>query len=55
MSKELLLGMVINSPRTMAEVAGGEAPTEMEAAVHMAYTAQQHIDSYEVIVKHAIS
>ena len=53
--KELLLGMTINSPRTMAEVAGGEAPTEMEAAVHMAYAAQQRIDGYEAIVKHAIS
>jgi hypothetical protein len=47
--------MTINSPRTMAEVAGGEAPTEMEAAVHMAYAAQQRIDGYEAIVKHAIS
>jgi hypothetical protein len=47
--------MTINSPRTTAEVAGREAPTEMEAVVHMAYVAQQHIDGYEAIVKHAIS
>jgi transposase InsO family protein len=53
--KELLLGMMINSPRTMAEVVGREAPTEMEVAVHMAYAAQQRIDGYEAIVKHAIS
>jgi hypothetical protein len=47
--------MTIDSPRTTVEVAGREAPTEMEAAVHMAYMAQQRIDGYEVIVKHAIS
>ena len=53
--KELLLRMMINSPRTMAEVAGREVPTEMEAVVYMAYMAQQHIDGYEAIVKHTIS
>jgi transposase InsO family protein len=55
MPKELLLRITINSPRTTAEVAGREVPTEMEAAVHMAYMAQQWIDGYKVIVKHTIS
>jgi hypothetical protein len=46
--------MAINTPRTETGVAGQGAPTETEAAVHMAYAAQQRIDGYEAIVKHAI-
>jgi transposase InsO family protein len=53
--KELLLGMAIDTPRTTTELAGEEAPTEAEAAVHMAYAAQQRVDGYEAIVKHAIN
>jgi transposase InsO family protein len=52
--KELLLGMAIDTPRTETEVAGRDEPTETEAAIHMAYTAQQRVDGYEAIVKHAI-
>jgi transposase InsO family protein len=53
--KELLLGIAINTPRTTLEAAGRSTPTAAEAAVHMAYAAQQRIDGYEAVVKHATS
>ena len=52
--KELLLGMAINTPSTDLDAAGME-PTQTEAAVHMAYAAQQRLDGYEATVKHAIA
>jgi transposase InsO family protein len=52
---ELLLGMTINTPRIATEAVGGETPTEAEAAVHMAYTAQQRVGGYKTIVRHTIS
>jgi transposase InsO family protein len=53
--KELLLGMAINTPRTEPETAAQDTPSAAEAAVHMAYAAQQRVDGYEAIVKHATS
>jgi hypothetical protein len=53
--KELLLGMAINTPRTEPEIAAHDTASATEAAVHMAYAAQQRVDGYEAIVKHAIS
>jgi transposase InsO family protein len=53
--KELLLGMAINTPRTDPEAAARDTPSAAEAMVHMAYAAQQRVDGYEAIVKHAIS
>jgi hypothetical protein len=51
--KELLLGKVINTPRTdLANSAS--APRLSDVNVHMAYVAQQRLDGYEAIVQHAI-
>ena len=52
--KELLLGIVVNTPRTEPEEATAELNMD-EAAIHMAYMAQQHLDGYEATVKHAIT
>jgi hypothetical protein len=52
--KELLLGIAMNMPRMKPK----EATVELsmgEAAVHMAYVAQQRLDGYEATVKHAIT
>jgi transposase InsO family protein len=52
--KELLLRMTINTPSTDLDTTETE-PTHTEAAVHMAYAAQQRLDRYEATVKHAIA
>jgi hypothetical protein len=52
--KELLLGIAINTPRTEPEEAAVE-PSTGKATIHIAYTVQQHLDSYEATVKHAIT
>jgi hypothetical protein len=52
--KELLLGMTINTPNTGPDAAETE-PTYAEAAIQMAYVAQQCLDGYEATVKHAIA
>jgi hypothetical protein len=52
--KELLLGIAINTPKSELEHAIRE-PTTEEAAIHMAYAAQQQLDGYEATVKHAIT
>ena len=52
--KELLLEITINTPSTGPDTTETE-PTYAEVAIHMAYVAQQHLDGYKVIVKHAIT
>jgi hypothetical protein len=52
--KELLLGITINMPKLELEHAIME-PTAEEAAIHMAYMAQQRLDRYEATVKHTIT
>jgi transposase InsO family protein len=51
--KELLLGIVINTPKSELEHAIRE-PTTEEVAIHMAYVAQQWLDGYKATVKHMI-
>ena len=52
--KELLLGLVVNTPRTPLSISSAEPlPTEVET--QMAYVAQQRLDGYEAIVRHAVS
>ena len=52
--KELLLGLVVNTPRTPLSISSAEpSPTEVET--QMAYVAQQRLDGYEAIVHHAVS
>lgn len=51
--KELLLGMVINTPKTdLANSTSVLQPSDTN--VHMAYIAQQRLDGYEATVQHAI-
>jgi hypothetical protein len=52
--KELLLGIAINMPKTGIDTAEAEVGTP-EATIHMVYAAQQRIDGYEAMVKHAIT
>jgi transposase InsO family protein len=52
--KELLLGIAINTPTTETDTAQLE-PSAHEAAIHMAYAAQQRLDGYETTVKDAIT
>ena len=52
--KELLLGLVVNTPPTPLSISSAELlPTEVET--QMAYIAQQRLDGYEAIVRHAVS
>ena len=50
--KELLLGLVVNTPPTPASIAITET-TEDDAMVHVKYVAQQHLDAYDETVRHA--
>lgn len=50
--KELLLGTIINTARTPVDTATSEL-TAREAATHIAYVAQQQLDGYEAILRHA--
>jgi hypothetical protein len=52
--KELLLGIAINTPRTELERATTETPAA-DTLTHITYVAQQHLDGYEAIIKHAIT
>ena len=52
--KELLLGLVVNTPRTPLSISSAE-PLPMEVETQMAYVAQQRLDRYEAIVHHAVS
>jgi hypothetical protein len=49
--KELLLWIAINTPKTEPEAAS-EEPSAREAAIHMAYAAQQRLDGYEATTRH---
>ena len=52
--KELLLSLVVNTPPTPLSISSAELlPTEVET--QMAYIAQQRLDGYEAIVRHAVS
>lgn len=52
--KELLMGLVVNTPRTPVQVA--VAPLELEdVALQMAYASQQRLDGYAQIVDHAVA
>ena len=51
--KELLLGLVIDTKRTPLTHSVTEV-SQTDAAVHMAYVAQQHLDGYDEAVQHAI-
>jgi len=52
--KELLLGLVVNTPPTPLSISGLEL-TPKECETQMAYVAQQRLDGYEAIVRHAVS
>ncbi|OJT13171.1 Pro-Pol polyprotein [Trametes pubescens] len=51
--KELLLGKIVNTPTTAIMVANS-AISEEDAAKHVAYVAQQHLDGYDEAVRHAL-
>jgi hypothetical protein len=51
--KELLLGQVINTPRTDLNNSTS-AIRISDIGVHMAYVAQQHLDGYDAAIRHAI-
>lgn len=51
--KELLLGQVVNTLRT--DLANCTSAIQiLDANIHMAYIAQQHLDGYKATVQHAI-
>ena len=52
--KELLLGLVVNTPRTPLLISSAE-PLPMEVETQMAYVAQRRLDGYEVIMRHVVS
>ena len=54
MPKELLLGLVVDTPPTPLSISGSEM-TPKECETQMAYIAQQRLDGYEVIVRYAVS
>lgn len=51
--KELLLGLVVNTPTTNPTIAS-EPTTNEDVATQMAYVAQQRLDGYAEMVAHAI-
>ena len=50
--KELLLGIVANSPKATVEEIH-ERASNLDTEIHMAYAAQQRLDGYAKAVKHA--
>jgi hypothetical protein len=52
--KELLLGIVINTPQTEPKVVMAE-PLAVLAMIYITYVAQQCLDRYKAIVKHMIT
>jgi hypothetical protein len=52
--KELLLGLVVNTPRTPLSISSAEL-LPMEVETQMAYVVQQRLDRYEAIVRHVVS
>lgn len=52
--KELLLGLVVNTPTTSLSISSAELlPQEVD--VQMAYIGQQWLDGYEAMIGHVIS
>jgi hypothetical protein len=51
--KELLLGLVVNMPRTPIETSTSILPAD-DITMHMAYVAQQRLDGYAECVQHAM-
>ncbi|KAL1946364.1 hypothetical protein VTO73DRAFT_15491 [Trametes versicolor] len=51
--KELLLGKVVNTPATTVTIASSPLSVE-DAAKHVAYVAQQHLDGYDEALRHAL-
>ena len=51
--KELLMGLVVNTPRTPVELAASDLK-ESEMLTQMAYAAQQWLDGYAEAVNHAV-
>ena len=51
--KELLLGLIVNTPPTPSSLSITQLPSE-EVETQMAYVAQQQLDGYEAAVHHAI-
>jgi hypothetical protein len=51
--KELLWGLLLDTTPTPIEEITQEF-TERDAAIQMAYTAQQHLDGYDSIVQHTV-
>ena len=50
--KEILLGLIVNTkPTPIEESASLITPAEIDA--HMAYAAQQRLDSYSEVIQHA--
>jgi hypothetical protein len=52
--KELLLGTVVNTPRTPL-ANSGSILLPQDVNVHMAYVAQQHLDGYDTTIRHTLS
>lgn len=50
---ELLLGLVVNTPKTPVEISTAGPPAEDDISRQMAYVAQQRLDGYEQILGHA--
>lgn len=51
--KELLLGQVVNTPRT--DLSNSTSTIRLtDTSVHMAYVAQQQLDGYDATVRHAL-
>lgn len=51
--KELLLGLVTNTPRTSVEDSASTL-RQSDVLTQMAYVEQQHLDGYEETVRHAL-
>jgi hypothetical protein len=52
--KELLLGMVVNTKATPVNISAVEEVQKEDVTNQMAYVAQQRLDGYAAVVKHAV-
>jgi hypothetical protein len=52
--KELLLGMVVNTDATPVSISAVEEVRKEDVTNQMAYVAQQRLDGYAAVVKHAV-
>ena len=50
--KELLLGLVVNTPKTSLEISTDPTSSE-DIETHITYVAQQRVDAYSEAVQHA--